>query len=104
MRKRLLAVRSQQWVRRCSFPAFLSVYAVATAAAQQTQSDVVLRPPSYQSLRYLEDWSVMRDSSRRLDWSDQLKYIPLGNREGRYMSIGGELRPFYERYRNEEWG
>lgn len=51
-----------------------------------------------------EDWSMMRDPALRSDWSDKLKYIPLGRREGWYVSIGGEARPYYERYRNEEWG
>jgi hypothetical protein len=60
--------------------------------------------PPYQVTREDEDWSMMRDASRRVDWSDELKYIPLGEREGWYVSIGGEARPFYERYRNEDWG
>lgn len=60
--------------------------------------------PPYKILRQDEDWGVMRDPSRRSDWSDELKYIRLGGREGWYVSIGGEARPYYERYRNEEWG
>jgi hypothetical protein len=54
--------------------------------------------------RHQEDWSVMRDASLMADWSDRLKYIRLGARDGWYMSIGGEIRPYYERFRNEEWG
>jgi hypothetical protein len=54
-------------------------------------------------LRQDEDWGAMRDPARRLDWSDRLKYVPLG-REGWYVAIGGEARPYYERYTNEEWG
>lgn len=61
-------------------------------------------PPTYKQLRYEEDWSALHDESRRLDWSDELKYIRLGSREGWYVSIGGEARPYYERYRNEDWG
>ncbi len=47
---------------------------------------------------------MMRDPSRRVDWSDELKYLPLAKREGWYASLGGEVRPFYERYINEQWG
>jgi hypothetical protein len=61
-------------------------------------------PPPYEMNRQDEDWSMMRDPARRSDWSDKLKYIPLGEREGWYASVGGEARPYYERYRNEEWG
>lgn len=46
----------------------------------------------------------MRDPSNRVDWSDEIKYIPLGKRDGWYVPVGGESRPVYERYRNEDWG
>ena len=47
---------------------------------------------------------MMREESLMADWSDRLKYIRLGAREGWYMSVGGDIRPYYERFRNEEWG
>jgi hypothetical protein len=46
----------------------------------------------------------MGDASMMADWSDRLKYIRLGARDGWYMSIGGEIRPYYQRFQNEEWG
>lgn len=78
-------------------PSATRAEAAATRAAQPT-----LQP--YRVNRQDEDWRTMRDPARRADWSDELKYIPLRNRENWFVSIGGEWRPFYERYRNENWG
>jgi hypothetical protein len=75
---------------------FAGWFLVVAANAQQ--------PPPYEMLRQNEDWSEMRDPSRRYDWSDNLKYISLRGRDGWYASVGGEARPYYERYTNEDWG
>jgi hypothetical protein len=40
---------------------------------------------------------MMRDPSHRSDWSDKLKYIPLGQRQAGYASAGDEVQPYYER-------
>jgi hypothetical protein len=58
----------------------------------------------YKQLRYDEDWSFLRDPSKRTDWWDPIKYIPLNDREDWYLTIGGEARPYYEYYRNQDWG
>ena len=52
---------------------------------------------TFQTLRYNEDWSFLNDPSRRTDWLDAIKFIPL---EGTnvYVSFGGEARLKYERY------
>jgi len=46
----------------------------------------------------------MRDPSQRTDYLDPIKYIPLGHREDWYLTLGGEARPYYEWFRNEDWG
>lgn len=61
-------------------------------------------PPAYKTLRYDEDYSYLKDPSRRADPWDPIKYIPLGGREDWYLSIGGEVRPRYELYRNSDFG
>ncbi len=38
------------------------------------------------------------------DWADPLKYIPLGEREHWYLTLGGDVRWWYENYQNENWG
>ena len=60
--------------------------------------------PAYKQLRYDEDWSLLRDPSQRTDYLDPIKYISLGHREGWYVTLGGEARPYYEWFRNEDWG
>jgi len=51
-----------------------------------------------------EDWSFLKDSELRTDPWDPLKYIALRNSPGWYLTLAGEERSFYERYRNYNWG
>src|SRR5262245_24693239 len=60
-------------------------------------------PPPFQSLRYEEDWSYLEDKSRRTEWLDGLKYVPL-NRRGWYLSLGGEARIRYEYFDEFNFG
>src|SRR6266571_5094850 len=59
--------------------------------------------PAYNLDRSEEDWQFLQDSSQREDLWDPLKYIPLA-REGWYLTLAGESRPFYEVYHNYNWG
>lgn len=59
-------------------------------------------PPPFQPLRYDEDWSYLEDESRRSEWLDGLKYIPLNN-HGWYLSLGGEARIRYEYLSQFNW-
>lgn len=62
-------------------------------------------PPPYNIQRFDEDYSYLRDAGKRVDPFDRLKYIRL--RKGRddwYLTIGGEVRPFYERFDNNNFG
>jgi hypothetical protein len=52
--------------------------ALGTQAAQSTLN----QSPAYKPLRYEEDYSYLKDPSRRTDFWDAIKYIPLGSREG----------------------
>lgn len=62
-------------------------------------------PPPYHLLRHEEDYGYLRDPERRTDYLDPIKYIPLrGGREDWYMSVGGEVRPFYQYFSNEDLG
>lgn len=60
-------------------------------------------PTPFQSLRYDEDYSYLKDKSKRKESLDDIKYIPLG-RDNFYLSIGGEARIRYETYRNVGFG
>src|SRR5579872_3039817 len=69
----------------------LAVTAIAIVAPARAQDG----RPAYQMMRYDENWSVLADSSRRSDWLDGLKFIPLGG-PGWYLTIGGEIREKFE--------
>src|SRR5438093_3720750 len=61
--------------------------------------------PHFRLLREDEDWSYLANPQLRgHDWADPLKYIPLRSRENWYLTVGGDAREWYERYRNENWG
>ena len=76
----------------------------ATPIAAGPEAEAIAAPPPYKQLRYEEDYTYLRDPARRSDAFDPVKYVPFGDVEGRYFSIGGEARPFLEWFRNEEWG
>lgn len=59
-------------------------------------------PYVFKNLRYEENWSYLRDPSKRTTSFDRFKYIPLGKKDW-YLSIGGEIRERYEFLPNEYW-
>ncbi len=61
-------------------------------------------PPPYGLLRQDEDYRYLSNPTcRQEDW-DGLKYVPLGLNEDRYLTFGGEIREWYEGFRNANWG
>ena len=60
--------------------------------------------PPLKNLRYDENFSFLRDASKRTDWLDKLKYISLTHSENWYLTLGGEVRLRYETYRNNGFG
>lgn len=63
-----------------------------TAALAQTSAS----RPSYESHRFNEDWSPLRNPALRTDAFDPLKWIPLNSDGSAYLTLGGELRARYE--------
>lgn len=61
-------------------------------------------PPPLKNLRYDEDFSRLRDATKRTDWLDRLKFIPLNRSKSWYLTLGGEMRQRYETYRNAGFG
>jgi hypothetical protein len=54
-------------------------------------------PPSYQVLRFNENYLYLSNPTNRTDWFDPIKYIPLRtNYASWYLTIGGELRERFE--------
>jgi len=60
--------------------------------------------PEYKLLRYEEDWSSLRNQTSPKDWLDSLKYVRLGQNEGWYLTIGGEIRERFEFVDHGTWG
>lgn len=76
--------------------------AFAQSAVESPPPSVSQGRPKYEQLRDEEDWSFLRERSRRSDFWDPAKFISLGSRS--FLSIGGELRQRYERFENDTWG
>src|SRR3981081_2408871 len=55
------------------------------------QAPAPLRP-AYTPERYDEDWSFLRDASKRTDLFDPIKWIPLLKDGAWFLTLGGELR------------
>jgi len=58
--------------------------------------------PAFQTLRYNEDYSALRDA-QSADLLDEIKYIALDT-DGAFLSFGGEIRERYEIYDHSLWG
>ncbi|HEY4381441.1 MAG TPA: alginate export family protein [Acidobacteriaceae bacterium] len=63
-----------------------------------------VRPPPYGLLRQDEDYRFLRNPTCRRDNWDRFKYVPLGSNEDRFITVGGEVREWYEGFDNAIWG
>jgi hypothetical protein len=61
-------------------------------------------PPAYALLRQDEDYSYLRNPACSNDYWDRLKYVQLGLDADTFFTLGGEIREWYEGYRNASWG
>jgi hypothetical protein len=59
--------------------------------------------PAFRSLRYDEDYTILKNDTNRSFYST-IKYQPLSQNGGTYLSFGGEVRYQYFNFRNEDWG
>ncbi|MFO1499392.1 MAG: alginate export family protein [Verrucomicrobiota bacterium] len=60
--------------------------------------------PSFQQLRFDEDYSYLRDPALRADAFDTIKFIPLNARGSAFLSTGGEIRERFEYVEHNNWG
>jgi hypothetical protein len=61
-------------------------------------------PPAYELLRQDEDYHYLSNPACGNDDWDRLKYVRLGSDAGAFFTLGGEIREWYEGYRNARWG
>jgi len=76
---------------RCHRLIFLSLIIIYLCFAQIVTAQNAAAVRSYLPNPANEDWSFLSDVSKRNDFWDPLKYIPLGN-ENRYLTLSGEIR------------
>jgi len=78
-------------------PMLLVMPFIARADEMTTTGEIPSAPPSYDLLRFDENYSGLANPANRTDWLDPLKYIPLrANDPSWYMTFGGELRERFE--------
>lgn len=87
----------------CTFLLIFSVPAVGQTPSTQA-ADKDSGPPPYNTRTQDEDWSYFHDPSKRSSFLDAIKYIPLGDQTGWYLSLGGEIRERYEMEDYPWWG
>lgn len=87
---------------RC--PDSISVQSESISCERSDKEATAFKLPAYKSLRYEEDYRYLKDPSRHTDIWDPIKYIPFGDQKDSYLSIGGQIRPWYEFYRNAFFG
>ena len=75
---------------------------VPPAEAQSPQS--CFPPSAYALLRQDEDYSDLNNPACRQDFWDPVKFIPFDSEGHDYLTIGGEVREWYEGFRNANWG
>jgi hypothetical protein len=74
------------------------VYGVSPAWAQDDQAVSEIERPAYQTRRFDEDWSVLKDVDRSQtgDFWDVLKFIPITPDQNVWLSLGGQVRERFE--------
>ena len=60
--------------------------------------------PAYALLRQDEDYRYLSNPACGNDYWDRLKYVQLGSDADTFFTLGGEIREWYEGYRNASWG
>ena len=60
--------------------------------------------PSFNQSRYKEDYRFLKTPTKRADFFDPIKYIPLNKSESLYLTLGGETRQHFESIKNNNWG
>jgi hypothetical protein len=62
-----------------------------------TSGETPAPPPSYNILRFDENYACLSNAANRSDWFDPIKYMPLRNEDPNwYLTLGGELRERFE--------
>src|SRR5262245_14018815 len=108
--KRNMRVRSAAWTAAAriglAVAAIVSFASVAEAQAPTQPDRDSFTRPSYQVLRFNEDWSVLarKPADAPPDSFDPVKYMPLDDDEDIWLSLGGGARTRLEGWNNFNFG
>lgn len=84
-------------------PILLGTPFIAPADNMTPESQFV--PPTYDILRFDENYSYLSGNTNQTDWADPIKFIPLrANDRAWYATMGGELRERFEGNYNPGFG
>lgn len=83
-----------------SFLIFLTFLTSQEAMCVESEPSV----PRYELNRADEDYRYLRDETKRQEWWDRIKYLPLNRTGTRFFSLGGEARERYEFLNYPNWG
>src|SRR5258705_3727173 len=87
------------------FAGLLSCLVVsACASSSSSAQDTKASQCAYAPEGYDEDWSFLRDPSKRTDFFDAIKWIPLDKDGSLFLTVGGELRERFQDVRNQGFG
>ena len=89
--------------RSCGVAVLLVLNVLSGPASAQSQ-DACESQPEYRNLRWEENWRHLSDPACFDTPLDYLKFIPLDEASGRYVSLGGEARLLYEIVNNGAFG
>src|SRR5215470_17380633 len=91
--------------------ALAAILLISLGAFAQTPQPMAPGPPPNPERPLLtpvdhaeQDFSFLRDPSKRIDVWDRIKYIPLNKSGSFYLTFGFETRTEYEWFQNQNWG
>ena len=99
-----ILVAARPCLRQCVIAGIVATLSACGSAPEEPIVSRSTERPSYENLRFEEDWSVLRDPALRTDPLDPVKFIPLDQSGANYLSLGGEVRERYEYTHNPVWG
>ena len=88
------------------FAALVAVVLLLSTIVVADEPGTLIQPPPYKLLRAAEDYSYLADDEDQqyeYDWFDPIKYISLSGDSDVHLTIGGEVRPRYEYFKNRNW-
>jgi hypothetical protein len=87
---------------RCAYAGLcLLLLACGTGCAQ---AECPTSPPAYGLLRQDEDYRYLNNPACGNDYWDRFKYVQLGPNTDTFLTLGGEIREWYEGFHNANWG